>query len=209
MEMKKTILAGFAATALLWSAPSQAALVYSYSTTGCFTSTSCTPSSPTASTGGAVRGEGGLTFKGTTASNKSGPSLNLGSMSLQNLLFDDPSATKFDLQVSFSSPIGAGSSTFTADLVGLIFLGLGYVEIDFGGPQTIKYDGGSFKLAIDDIYLYSLDAKDPITGHVFDVNSAPVAAVPEPSTWAMMLLGFSGLGLTTYRRKRAKAAVPA
>ncbi|WP_198029565.1 hypothetical protein [Bradyrhizobium sp. WSM3983] len=37
----------------------------------------------------------------------------------------------------------------------------------------MKYDGGSFKLAIDDIYLFSLDAKDPITGHVFDVKPAP------------------------------------
>jgi len=207
--MKKTIIAGLAASTLLWSAPSQAALLYSYTTTGCFTNTSCTPSSATASTGGAVQGEGGLNFKGTTATNQSGPSLNLGSMSIQNILFDDPSATKFDLKISFSSPTGAGSSIFTADLVGLIFLGLGYVEIDFGGPQTIKYDGGSFKLKIDDIYLYSLDPKDPITGHIFDVNSAPVAAVPEPSTWAMMLLGFSGLGFMTYRRRRAVAAVQA
>jgi hypothetical protein len=28
-----------------------------------------------------------------------------------------------------------------------------------------------------------------------------VAAVPEPSTWAMMLLGFAGLGFLSYRRK--------
>lgn len=73
----------------------------------------------------------------------------------------------------------------------------------------MKYAGGSFKLAIDAIYLFSLDAKDPITGHVFDVKPAPVAAVPEPSTWAMMLLGFGGLGFMTYRRKRTVAAVRA
>ena len=29
-----------------------------------------------------------------------------------------------------------------------------------------------------------------------------VAAVPEPSTWAMMMLGFAGLGFLTYRRGR-------
>jgi hypothetical protein len=28
-----------------------------------------------------------------------------------------------------------------------------------------------------------------------------VSAVPEPSTWAMMLLGFAGIGFMTYRRK--------
>ena len=29
-----------------------------------------------------------------------------------------------------------------------------------------------------------------------------VAAVPEPSTWAMMMLGFAALGYLTYRRKK-------
>jgi hypothetical protein len=28
------------------------------------------------------------------------------------------------------------------------------------------------------------------------------AAVPEPSTWAMMLLGFAGVGFMAYRRSR-------
>ena len=32
-----------------------------------------------------------------------------------------------------------------------------------------------------------------------------VAAIPEPSTWAMMILGFAGVGFVTYRRSRKKA----
>ena len=32
-----------------------------------------------------------------------------------------------------------------------------------------------------------------------------VAAVPEASTWAMMILGFSGVGLIMYRRRRTAA----
>lgn len=36
---------------------------------------------------------------------------------------------------------------------------------------------------------------------------AQIAAVPEPSTWAMLLLGFAGVGLVAYRR-RSKAVVP-
>ena len=32
-----------------------------------------------------------------------------------------------------------------------------------------------------------------------------VAAVPEPTTWAMMLLGFAGVGFVAYRRKRQGA----
>ncbi len=35
----------------------------------------------------------------------------------------------------------------------------------------------------------------------FTAVGAPVAAVPEPSTWAMMILGFMGVGFMAYRRK--------
>ena len=39
-----------------------------------------------------------------------------------------------------------------------------------------------------------------INGFIGD--SAPAGAVPEPSTWAMMILGFVGLGFMAYRRSR-------
>lgn len=35
------------------------------------------------------------------------------------------------------------------------------------------------------------------------------AAVPEPSTWAMMLIGFAGLGYASRRASRKSAAVAA
>ena len=31
------------------------------------------------------------------------------------------------------------------------------------------------------------------------------SGVPEPSTWAMMILGFAGVGFTAYRRKSKQA----
>jgi hypothetical protein len=36
-----------------------------------------------------------------------------------------------------------------------------------------------------------------------------VAAVPEPSTWAMMILGFAGVGAMAYRRRRQSASFTA
>ena len=39
----------------------------------------------------------------------------------------------------------------------------------------------------------------------FSVPADPVVAVPEPSTWAMMILGFFGVGFMAYRRKRQDA----
>ena len=36
-------------------------------------------------------------------------------------------------------------------------------------------------------------------------NVSVAAAVPEPATWAMMLIGFGGLGMLSMRRRRAMA----
>nr|WP_283807286.1 PEPxxWA-CTERM sorting domain-containing protein [Bradyrhizobium lablabi] len=33
--------------------------------------------------------------------------------------------------------------------------------------------------------------------------------MPEPSTWAMMILGFAGVGFMAYRRKRNGSALTA
>jgi hypothetical protein len=42
-------------------------------------------------------------------------------------------------------------------------------------------------------------------GNTGVVGSGITAAVPEPSTWAMMILGFAGVGFLAYRRKRGVA----
>jgi hypothetical protein len=39
--------------------------------------------------------------------------------------------------------------------------------------------------------------------------NAPISAVPEPSTWAMMIFGFAGIGFMTYRRKSKPALMAA
>jgi hypothetical protein len=42
---------------------------------------------------------------------------------------------------------------------------------------------------------------------VGDQTIAIAAAVPEPSTWAMLLLGFAGVGFMAYRRKSQPALI--
>jgi hypothetical protein len=43
----------------------------------------------------------------------------------------------------------------------------------------------------------------------FGDNATLTTAVPEPSTWAMMILGFCGLGFMAYRRKAKPALMAA
>jgi hypothetical protein len=50
-----------------------------------------------------------------------------------------------------------------------------------------------------------IESNGPLTGSITYTYTLPTLtlAVPEPSTWAMMLLGFVGLGYAGYRRARA------
>ena len=96
-----------------------------------------------------------------------------------------------------------------------------YNTISFGGPGAVSYTGDQLALAtgaIDNgdqqsgssngLFEFSFDA--PVTSVTFSsgVNALEVAgvsvssAVPEPSTWAMMLLGFAGLGYAAYRKTK-------
>ena len=49
-------------------------------------------------------------------------------------------------------------------------------------------------------------ANDVIQGQV-NLPQGQVGAVPEPSTWAMMVLGFAGVGFAAFRRKSREARV--
>jgi hypothetical protein len=49
---------------------------------------------------------------------------------------------------------------------------------------------------------YNLRYFTPQQALVLDYGAFTVSAVPEPSTWAMMILGFAGIGFMGYRRSR-------
>ena len=75
--------------------------------------------------------------------------------------------------------------------------GLG--SISFSGPS--RFDGSS-----------SLGLPGSIDGAPvdrYDAGTFMASAVPEPSTWAMLLLGFAGIGFMAYRRRSASALMAA
>jgi hypothetical protein len=69
-----------------------------------------------------------------------------------------------------------------------------------GGPGPL-FQLGAFADTFQ-IVLNGLPATQ-VNGFVQALEFAPqVAAVPEPSTWAMMILGFLGIGTMAYRRRK-------
>jgi hypothetical protein len=70
-----------------------------------------------------------------------------------------------------------------------------------GGP--INFNPNASGIYTFDLKL--LSANDELLGDV----SIQVNAVPEPSTWAMLILGFAGVGFMAYRRKSQPAVLAA
>jgi hypothetical protein len=71
------------------------------------------------------------------------------------------------------------------------------------GSQSIKID---YSLAYDPYisggFGFTYDFASPAVGTALDLPASPSSTVPEPSTWAMMLLGFAGIGYAAYRRTK-------
>jgi hypothetical protein len=75
------------------------------------------------------------------------------------------------------------------------------------GNHALTYIQETFSQTVDGglvILSFSGDLENGAYGPVIG-DVTVTAAVPEPSTWAMMLLGFCGLGFMTYRRKNLAA----
>jgi hypothetical protein len=74
------------------------------------------------------------------------------------------------------------------------------------------YTYNIYTVSVDNAFTYYLSSNNPDgiynpgqPGTLFADNN-PVTGVPELSTWAMMLLGFAGLGFVAYRRTKSGLA---
>jgi hypothetical protein len=66
--------------------------------------------------------------------------------------------------------------------------------------------------ASGNVYQYGSNIFDDGSGTggvtILSETYFPTGAVPEPSTWAMMIVGFLGLGWLAYRRKNGTTLAP-
>lgn len=82
----------------------------------------------------------------------------------------------------------------------------------FATNYTITDTGATYLYGITDLLSattaptgesFTVLATAPVDSNFKGVAFAPTAAVPEASTWAMLIAGFAGLGFLAYRRKAA------
>jgi hypothetical protein len=101
--------------------------------------------------------------------------------------FDLPSGVAFNLDVSTNGGPSALLSTGTISTLAGANLKVAFSPLD----RTIGV--GAYSIFQPSYYLSPYGSAQ-VTGSV--------DAVPEPSTWAMMLLGFAGVGFAGYRHAR-------
>jgi hypothetical protein len=112
------------------------------------------------------------------------PRINFFNAAVTNGLgMNDPSLASFSLATSFGPLTVNSNSSFPSFLL---------PTLNGGGFATIS--GGEVSITEN-------------TSLTFEATLT--AAVPEPSTWAMMVLGFAGIGCMAYRRKSKLALLAA
>jgi hypothetical protein len=112
---------------------------------------------------------------------------------------------------SFSNPVSLPGDAFIYDNV--FYPSQDSLVDQFGVVFTTAGNpGGYWNLWSDAPGDYSLDESNLAGDYPIIISGGNLdpTAVPEPSTWAMMLLGFAGLGFVGYRRgKRGSATLAA
>jgi hypothetical protein len=118
-----------------------------------------------------------------------------------DLLFDTNSVgliTASDFVVGgFTSDGSHNFAVFESPANGIISIfgyASDYVQINPNGPGSFTDIG---------------TAVVPGSWTLLDSTAIPAPSVPEPSTWAMLLLGFVGIGFMAYRRKSKPALMAA
>ena len=156
----------------------------------------------------------GSLFTNSTAGDAAAPEFSTGPDAAPYLVVEGnqsetvalPARTRYvDIYVGSLDPY----NTITFDVVGSP--PISYTGDQLGGPTALLGaldDGDQQSKSSNGLFEFSFAA--PVTSVTFgsSANSLEVAsissAVPEASTWAMMLIGFTGLGYAAYRKTKTK-----
>jgi hypothetical protein len=121
------------------------------------------------------------------------------------------SATPSDLSFDFSGNPNQELIEFTSSSNGAQLAEI-FAGTFSGTPATLEPGGvGIWTGSVDHPDLGLFVAYKAEVTELIGTGGVPVevAAIPEPSTWAMMILGFFGIGFMAYRRCNQNAALSA
>lgn len=204
--MRRLIIMALGATALATTSVANAT-AFVGSTGGCF-GTSCTPTS-TASlvSGGATLSFASGTFNQVDSNgflaigSGNPPTDTLGLFTLTGTTGTSTFNSPFTLLVNFTSPTGVAgvpstASSFFSTITGSVTdTNAGGVFVNFDNTAHLfNSNSGPFTLTVNDLGVSNNGLATPITGQI--------TAVPEAKTWALMLLGFAGIGFAMRRGRR-------
>ncbi|WP_235532780.1 PEPxxWA-CTERM sorting domain-containing protein [Sphingomonas sp. Leaf412] len=115
-------------------------------------------------------------------------------------------AGTYDLSFLYSARpnVAAGSNGISVLLNGVLLTPPG--NLDLGGGSTTawaQYSARFTATAGSTLTFAATGASDSLGGYVDNIG---LSAVPEPSTWALMILGFGAMGGAMRRRRTAEPA---
>jgi hypothetical protein len=96
------------------------------------------------------------------------------------------------LTLSASNPSPTQSVSFTSNVI---------------APDLIAAFDRAASLSLTDVSPSAAVVLGTLRSFTSDVSGDFSSTVPEPSTWAMMLFGFAGLGYVGFRKARARSAI--
>lgn len=190
--MKNIVFAAAAATMLLYAPLAQAATVYDLTFTGTFAtfgSKHQVDGTGTITTTGGT----GLGFENATL-NSSNPKITDIQINLGIGSFDFADAIFADLATNNNNPLSFG-------YVGVDPAGAGF----FDPKMTLTAFFGTNKFTLAD----GEGRKPNFFIGDFSISPGVIGTVPEPSTWAMLLIGFGGIGAMMRLMRRRQDATAA
>jgi hypothetical protein len=109
-------------------------------------------------------------------------------------LFEDTRSYDISVAFNFADPLGVVGAPITGSTRGVFRLfANGHGSVTWDGPQTYTFgNGGAFRVKLKNADFALGGSVANVAGE-FKLLSESVSAVPEPATWAMMVLGFGGI----------------
>lgn len=119
-----------------------------------------------------------------------------------------------DFQVTFAAPVDNLSFKFTGESTTAAITVQAYLNGALVGTSSVAGDGNPFTAQLVDLSGLGFIDKILITRPVnattgVGYDDFRFDALPEPSTWAMMLLGFGAIGIALRRRRSPTAILSA